>query len=174
MNVVRLSPAADLLLLYPGESLQDQIRTWGARRPRRRVKISSESSLPAIRKLLRTAETAIVDAGDDPCRASDAFLQAVARLGAEAVAVYSEATHEGLESFVRQHGSLFILGPLFARQWADFFQRFLEREGVRPTASAPRQAGLPLPLRLDRAAMFRRWFARRCRGNLEPPVTGLN
>lgn len=114
--------------------------------------------------MLRGSSTALVDATDDPCRATDAFLQAVARLGSDAVAMYSEKTPDGLELFVRIHGPLFLFGPLFAQQWGEFFERFLENGNARP---AQKQPPLSLPLWLDRTAMLRQWFAPRFRGNLD-------
>ncbi len=174
MSILHLPSTADVLLLYPGDSLRGQIRCWSQRHPRQRVETSFERSLPNIRELLRGTSTALVDATDDPSQATDAFLQAVARLGSDAVAMYSEETPDGLELFVRLHGPLFLLGPLLANQWAEFFERFLENGNARPAGPAPKQPRLPLPLRPDRAAMLRHWFAHRFRGSLDRPITGFN
>ena len=171
MSILHLPSTADVLLLYPGDSLRDQIRSWSQQHPWRQVETSFERSLPEIRKLLRVSSTVLVDATDDPSQATDAFLQAIARLGSHAVAMYSEETPDGLELFVRLHGPLFILGPLFAHQWAEFFELFLENENARPAGPALEQPRLPPPLWLDREAMLRQWFAYRFRGSLDRPIT---
>lgn len=174
MSILHLPSTADVLLLYPGDSLRDQVRCWSQQHPWRHVTTSFERSLPEIRKLLRVSNTALVDATDDPSLATDAFLQAITRLGSNAVAMYSEKTPDGLELFVRLHGPLFLLGPLVAHQWAEFFELFLENGNTRPSGRALKQPHLPLPLWLDRAAMLRQWFAYRFRGSLDRPITGFN
>ena len=174
MSILHLPSTADVLLLYPGDSLRDQVRYWSQQYPLWRVETSFERSLPEIRELLRGSSTALVDATDDPSLATDAFLQAVARLGSDSVAMYSEETPDGLELFVRLHGPLFILGPLFAHQWAEFFERFLENENTWAAGPVPKQPRLPLPLWLDRAAMLRQWFTHRFPDSLDRPTTGFN
>jgi len=124
MNCQRHSTTTDVLLLYPGESLRRQISCWALRHPGRNVAASFERSLPEIRKLLRRAGAVMIDATADDAQAIDAYLQSVMRLGADAVAVYTENMHDGLELFVRRHGSLVLLGPLFGEQWTDFFNTF--------------------------------------------------
>jgi hypothetical protein len=155
--VSTICPAtADVLLLYPGESLRSQIRLWAMRHPERRVDASREKSLVEIRRLLCQTAAAVVDATEDPGQATDAFLQAVARLGAAAVTMYSEATHDDLELFVRLRGSLFLLGPVFDEQWEGVFQHLL-RAGLR--RAAPPSA----PQRLEAMRAYRRIHRRRQR-----------
>lgn len=125
MSVLHLPATADVLLFYPGESLGDQLGLWTARHPDRQVETSFERSLPEIRKLLRNAGIALIDATENPSQATDAFLQAVTQLGANVVTMYTEKMHDDLEMFVRMHGSLFILGPLFEQQWDDLIKRLL-------------------------------------------------
>jgi hypothetical protein len=132
LSILHLSATADILLFYSGHSLSKQIGVWAARHPDWQVETSSERSLPEIRALLRNASMTIVDATEDPSQATDAFLQAVARLGVAAVAMYSEAMHEGLELFVRVRGSLYLLGPLSDEQWEEFFERPLRTKGILP------------------------------------------
>jgi hypothetical protein len=122
---------ADLLLLYPGESLQNQIRSWFRRSPGVRWTMSFARPLPEVRKSLLHACAAVLDATCDPFLAADAYLQATSRLGSDAVAVYSDKAHEDLELFVRLHRSLFLLGPLSAEQWTEFFERFPTGIGSR-------------------------------------------
>jgi len=125
VGVLYVPAIADVLLLYPADSLKDQIGLWSMRHPERQVEASFERSLPEIRKLLRGAASAMVDATADPAQATDAFLQAVARLGANAVTMYTESMHDGLELFARMRGSLFLLGPLWDEQWEELFDRLL-------------------------------------------------
>ena len=152
MSVLHLPVTSDVLLLYPGESLKDQIDVWTLRHPDRQVVTSFVRSLPEIRRLLRYAGASLVDATEDPAQATDAFLQAVARLGARAVTMYSETMHEGLELFARMQGSLFLAGPLFDEQWEDLFERLLRaRAPMRDWPAPVRQRPLLLHL-LDRAS----------------------
>lgn len=125
VSVLHLPDTADVLLFYPGESLSDQLGFWAARYSQRHVTTSFERSLPEIRKLLRNTTTVVIDASADPSQATDAFLQAVTQLGANAVTMYTEKMHDDLEMFVRVRGSLFILGPLFEQQWDELFERLL-------------------------------------------------
>jgi hypothetical protein len=115
--------------------LRRQIGFWASNHPERQVDMSDERSLPKIRKLLQPSGAVLVDATEDPSQATDAFLQAVARLGAAAVAMYTDMMHDDLELFVRVRGSQFILGPLLGEQWDDFFERFL---GANRTVPASR------------------------------------
>jgi hypothetical protein len=149
VNISRL-PNTDVVLLYPEESLTDQIRRWIMKDPRRRVEVSYERSLPGIRRLLRQARMALVDATEDPSQATDAFLQAIAALGVDAVAMYTEIMHDGLEVFVRSQGSLFFLGPLFDTDWASFFERLPARRiGVPPARRLPAREERILPRGFD-------------------------
>ncbi len=140
VSTVRLHSVADLLLLYPQDSLKEQIKAWSRRHPERVVVDSCERSLPEIRCMLRGAGSAIVDATGDAARAIDAFLQAAACLGPGVAALYSEAGHEELELFVRVRGSLFLMGPLFDDQWDELFDRWLHVEEVLPVALGSRGA----------------------------------
>jgi hypothetical protein len=137
MSTICRPAAADVLLLYPGESLRAQMELWGVQHPEQRVEVSRERSLPEIRRLLRGADAAVVDATDDPCKATDAFLQAVARLGANAVTMYTEGVCDGLELFVRMRGSLFLLGPLLTDQWDDVMESLLRGKRNVPIARTP-------------------------------------
>ena len=138
------SATADILLLYAGESFRDQIGFWAFRHPQRRVDASCERSLPAIRQLLSHARATVVDATKDPAQATDAFLQAVARLGAAAVTMYTEAAHDDLELFVRMRGSQFLLGPLLDQQWEEVLERLLRAKRPLPVVRVPAPQRLSL------------------------------
>jgi hypothetical protein len=107
------------------------------RHPEWHVGWSQGWSPPEIRPLLRYAGTALVDATEDPARAREAFLRAVARLGTGAVAMYTETMHDSLELFVRVRGALFLLGPLGDEQWEEYFRRTLRTKKASPVAPLP-------------------------------------
>jgi hypothetical protein len=134
LGVLHLPITTDVLLLYPGVSLQEQFGLWAMRHPLQRVEASSWWSPADLAALLRYARAALVDATEDAARAKEVFLRAVARLGAGAVGVYTERPHNALEVFVRMRGSLFLLGPLFDEQWGEYFSR---PRPVRHRAAAP-------------------------------------
>ena len=160
MSVLHLPVTSDVLLLYPGESLKDQIDIWALRHPDRQVVASFVRSLPEIRWLLRHAGASLVDATEDPAQATDAFLQSVARLGSRAVTMYSETMHDGLELFTRMQGSLFLAGPLFDEQWEELFERLL-------CVRAPARRGPLLPYSLDRARRRQVCFGNRFRAGFD-------
>jgi hypothetical protein len=135
VGTLTISTTSDVLLLYPGASLTGQVRAWAERHPGRQVAVSFERSLPEIRKLLARAHSAMVDGTEDGSLATDAFLQAVARLGAGAVTMYTEKMHDGLELFVRVRGSPFLLGPMLDGEWDALFERSLRAE--LPAAQLP-------------------------------------
>lgn len=163
VNVLHIPKTADVLLLYPGDSLKDQITLWSAQHPERQAEMSFERSLPKIRSLLRRATTVLVDATEDPSQATDAFLQAVARLGAGAVAMYTETMHDDLELFVRMRGSLFFLGPILNEHWNDYFERQLPSIIPVPTMQSPPLFGIS-PWQRSR-------FVNRFRAGLGWPLT---
>jgi hypothetical protein len=173
VSILHLPATADVLLLYPSCSLKDQIVVWASRHPERQVETSFERSLPEIRKLLRNAGAAMIDATADPGQATDAFLQAVARLGADAVVMYTEKMYDDLELFVRVRSSLFLLGPLFDEQWEEFFDRSLRKKGALPCAEflrppQPRRRLLP-GRRKGQRQLFVNRFA-----NPDWPITDIN
>lgn len=172
VDVLRFPATIDVLLLYPGDSLLSQVNAWAMWHPERRVELASERSLPEVRKLLCSAGTALIDATDDPSQAADAFLQAVARLGADAVAVYTETTHEDLESLVREHRSQFFLGPFGSWQWAEVFGRLLKKKDVLRDLQSLKMQRRSLMRSFDRGAKQRALVIRRLRNGRVGPLTG--
>jgi hypothetical protein len=121
--IVPFSPAtSDVLLFYPGPSLRERALHWNGRW---NIETSSVGQLPAVRRMSRRSGAVVIDATADSSRAVDAFLQAVACLGPEAVMMYTEKTDAYLELFVRMRGSLLLLGPLFDHEWDEVFQSLL-------------------------------------------------
>jgi hypothetical protein len=161
MSTICRPATADVLLLYPGQSLRDQMALWRGRHPQRRVQVSCERSLPEIRRLLHRAESTIVDATEDPCKATDAFLQSVARLGAGAVTMYTECGCNDLELFVRMRGSLFLLGPLFEEEWEDVIAGLLRaRRGLTVAPELPTRNLSPIASH-ERASQFGQQYSNR-------------
>jgi hypothetical protein len=109
-------------MFYPSCLLASQINDWAERHGGCCTAVSFERTLPGIRKRLRRAALAVIDATDDPAQASDAFLQAIGVLKADSVAVYSEKTHEGLETLVRMLGAPLLLGPMSVEDWEDYLE----------------------------------------------------
>lgn len=174
MSVLHLPVSADVLLFYPGRSLGDQLGPWAARHTDRLIEMCFERSLPEIREALKNVGIVVIDATEDPAQATDAFLQAVARLGANAVMMYTERMHDDLEMFARVHGSLFVLGPLFEYQWDELIGRMLgvkDRQlGIQRAAHKRRHTVASI----GRKERFRSRFANRFRARLDWPFSDNN
>jgi hypothetical protein len=106
---------------YPTESLSRQAGLWAHKHEDCEIVPVFGRSALEIRRSLHGADAVLVDASDDHAQAIELFSQAVARLGARRVAVYTERMHEGLELFVRTQGAWLLLGPLGETQWEEFF-----------------------------------------------------
>lgn len=117
-----LRPASGIMLFYPGRLLRSQIFDWAEQHGGCRAAVSFERSLPGIRKWLRRAALAVIDATEDPAQAADAFLQSVGALRADSVAVYTEKMHDGLELLVRMLGAPLLLGPMSTEEWEEYLE----------------------------------------------------
>jgi hypothetical protein len=162
-----------MVVFYPGASLTEQMAAWQKRHPDRNVDFSFAAAHAGIRKSLRGAALAMLDATADPSRITEAFEHAAAKLGAYNVAVYSETMHERLELSVRVRGALLLLGPMTSAQWDGLFERMLrfsERHGcdghVRP---GPPQ----VPLRPADAALRDPPTGKRTSAGFRRPKTGV-
>ncbi len=123
--------AAEIVVFYPCGSLRRQIASWARKHPDCRIETALGRSAREIGDAVRGAEMALLDATQDHAQAIDAFSQALAGLGAEGTAVYTEQMHEGLELFVRRQGTPLLFGPLDERQWEGFFERARPRRQRR-------------------------------------------
>jgi hypothetical protein len=112
-----------IVLFYPCRSLTGQIKYWLERHGGHLSQISFARSLPEIRRRMRRADTIIVDASDDAALASDAFLQSILVVGADATAMYTERTATEVERLVRRLGAPFLLGPMSPAEWEAYFQQ---------------------------------------------------
>jgi hypothetical protein len=115
-----MKTASGIVLFYPSRLLQVQIHDWAEQHGGCRATVSFERSLPSIRKCVRRAALAVIDASEDPAQATDAFLQSVGVLKSDAVAVYTEKVHDGLEMLVRMLGAPLLLGPMSMEEWEEF------------------------------------------------------
>ncbi len=138
---------SEIVVFYPSDSLREQIADWRRRHSGYEVEVSLAKSLPRIRSMLRHAGAVLLDATADPCQATDAFSQAVARLGPSAVAVYTETMHPWLELFVRTRGSLLLLGPMSEAHWDGLLERMLRFSGGVPAAARITQRPERKPVR---------------------------
>ena len=129
-----------IAVCYPTKSLSAQMARWGRWRSDSSIEPVFDRSAMAIRRSLDGVDVALVDASDDHAQAIDLFSQAIARLGARRVAVYTETMHEGLELFVRTQGAWLLLGPLSIDEWEDFFTSMLPTSSREP-ADEPRFPG---------------------------------
>jgi len=141
------NPIVDVVIFYPGESLTEQIQSWMESHPDYSVDLSSARSETGIRKALRGADVALLDATADPRQAMETFTQAVVKLGEHSVAVYTEVMHAWLELSVRTRGVLLLLGPMTGAQWEGFFERMLPSgrrlAAGRCVVQRPRKRALP-------------------------------
>jgi hypothetical protein len=89
------------------------------------------------------------------------------------VAVYTERPHNAFEVFVRRHGSLFLLGPLFDEQWEEYFFR---RQRARRRTAAPMVARQRLRLAglFDRRERQHAWWSDCVRAGAHWPGAELN
>jgi hypothetical protein len=122
-----------IAVCYPTKSLNGQVAQWAEGHDDCRIEPVFARSAMAIRRSLDNADLALVDASDDHEQAIDLYSQAVAQLGARKASVYTERMHEGLEHFVRTHGSWLLLGPLTDRQWDDYFAAMLPAANSKPS-----------------------------------------
>jgi hypothetical protein len=117
-----MQAASGIVLFYPGSLLANQIHEWAELHGGCRARVSFERSLPGIRRWARRAALAIIDASEDPAQGTDAFLQSVSMLTSDAVAVYTEKMHDGLELLVRSFGAPLLLGPMNMEEWEEFLE----------------------------------------------------
>ena len=117
-----MQTASGIVLFYPGSLLAGQIHDWAEQHGGCRATVTFERSLPGIRRWARRAALAIIDASSDPAQGTDAFLQSVSMLTSDAVAVYTEKIHDGLELLVRTFGAPLLLGPMRMEEWEEFLE----------------------------------------------------
>ena len=143
----------DVIAFLPSDSLQSQLAAWQARDPQRRWRCSTATTAAGVKRALRGARLALVDATTHCDEATDVYVHAVERLSADVVAVYSEQVHEGLEFLVRRRGSMLLFGPLADRQWDELIERlaFVAARRSCGDTTTPRQVRKPrevvIPLR---------------------------
>jgi hypothetical protein len=114
--------ACELLLLFPTDSLVEQISECLQLHHELGLTVCSSSQTANQRGALAQADIAIADATQEPEAAAKAFEIAAAILGSHHVSTYTETMHTGLELFVRTRGGLLLLGPMSMTEWGGYFQ----------------------------------------------------
>jgi len=120
-------PPATVVLFYASPSLGRQMAAWMAGRRNCAVVLSAARSASGVRKAVERARFVVVDASRNQGRAREAFSLALAQRGSDAVVVYTETAHAGLELFVRSRGGLFLLGPMPVAAWKELLRSKLGR-----------------------------------------------
>jgi len=113
----------EVVVFYAGKSLARQLSRWQSGESDWRIHRSTARTRPGVRKALRNASLALLDATEDAPQAARTFSVAVTRLGGYGVAVYTERLQRWLELFVRAQGAVLLFGPLEDSQWEEFFEQ---------------------------------------------------
>ncbi|OHB66731.1 MAG: hypothetical protein A2V70_08240 [Planctomycetes bacterium RBG_13_63_9] len=111
-----------IAMFYPSNSLMHQVSNWASDRPNCDFQLHFPKLLDEMRGVLRRRQISIIDATDDRERALAAFVYAILLGWVDAVAVYTEVMHEGIELFVRSHGVLLLPGPMRDVVWEELFE----------------------------------------------------
>jgi hypothetical protein len=126
LDIIRFPrPKTEIVVFYASPSLRAQLARWRRRHPRQTIAFCSAKATAGIRRALRGAKIALVDATAHSQAAVAAFGQAADCLGGYAAAVYVERTQPWLELFVRTRGAQLLLGPHDGGQWQGFFEQAL-------------------------------------------------
>ena len=121
----------DVVLLYPTDSLREQVADWAARSPGMCVRVVSPATPSDIRRELSGQSVVLVDATEHPAEAQEALEHVIEDHGTNSVALYTERMHEGLELFARLRGVLFLLGPTPQDEWGEVLGVFRRRHEFR-------------------------------------------
>ncbi len=111
-----------IAVYYPGNSLMHQVSDWSGGESSCGFQLCFPESVQEIQSAVQGTSISIVDATEEPARATAAFVQLIAEFGPECVSVYTEQMHAGLELFVRSRGALLLLGPMSDASWAGLFE----------------------------------------------------
>jgi hypothetical protein len=163
---------ADIVVFYPGDSLIEQLTSWSECHPDCNLAVSYAKSLLGIRRALGNADVALLDATAHPRQTMEAFSQAIARIGPNAMAVYTERMHEWLELAVRIRGVMLLLGPLSGPQWEGFFERMLPSV-QRPLAERFASQKTRKPAGMENGGLAERSVENHFSAGLRRPKTGV-
>ncbi|NQU25375.1 MAG: hypothetical protein HQ567_29165 [Candidatus Nealsonbacteria bacterium] len=122
VSPVPRKPALPVALLYPGDSLVQQMSAYRGERPACEFQSSQADSPSELHKLFQNTAISVIDATSDPDRAVAALDLATERSDGHYSAAYTEKVHEGLELSVRSRGALLLLGPLSQLDWEGLFE----------------------------------------------------
>jgi hypothetical protein len=132
-----------ILVFYPSRSLSGQLQIWSDQHGGRQVQFSFERSMAGIRRQLHRVDFVLVDATENPSQAADAYFQAYKTVGADAMSVYTDIVHDGLELLVRRLGVTLLLGPMSIAEWDDFFTHKFPRTIPLVSAQGSAQSQSP-------------------------------
>jgi hypothetical protein len=127
-TIVHQETTSDVLVISASKSLREQLAGL--------QEACFAGAADAVEAALDRTRVAVIDATEDWPAVEEAFGLAVERLGADAVIVYTEQMHEGLELTVRCQGSLLLLGPMDACQWDEVLGHLVRRMAAVPAWEA--------------------------------------
>ena len=110
-----------IALFHPSRSLTEQLKIWSDRCGSCRSPITFEDGWSKLCEQDYHPDFVVVDATKYPAKVSDVLERIVDAFGSECVMIYTEITHEGLETLVRRMGVPLLLGPMSISEWNDYF-----------------------------------------------------
>ena len=173
LGVLQLPVTTDVLLLYPGVSLQEQIGLWAMRHPQQHVEASSWWSSRDLERLLRHARTALIDASEDPERARGVFAGG-RPFGAARSPCMRKRRRTPWRCSCGCVVRCFLLGPLFDEQWEEYFAHPRPARQRAPLAPIPVRQRLRLASLLDGRARQQAWWSTCVRAGLNWRKTDMN
>ena len=114
--------ALPVALLYPGDSLLQQMSDYSGKWPTCEFQTSRDDSPPELLAVFRRTAISVIDATNNPDRAVAAMELAAGTSDRHQPVVYTEKVHPGLELSVRSRGVLLLLGPLTEVDWGGLFE----------------------------------------------------
>jgi len=118
----------DVTLFLATESLVLQAAKWSERHPSFALRIVSSQLPGAVLRGLEDAAFSVIDATDRPQQALGLMQRGLERVGRQAIAIYTEIMHEGLEVLVRCAGVPLWLGPMAQSEWEASFEAMARAE----------------------------------------------
>lgn len=108
---------SEWMVLLPSESLLEQLGQYWSLTDQHEIGICHSQTDSAVRAALSRCRRALIDATEQPTRASRALEFGLDYPGPGAMALYTEVMHPGLELFTRTRGVIMLLGPMGLTEW---------------------------------------------------------
>ncbi len=112
----------EIVLFHAGESLMGQLMDCKYLQERFVLIAAFSVSKATVETAIDHNACVVIDATNCPGPAAEVLENIAARNKHQAVTVYTETMHEGLELFTRLRGAWLILGPMNDQEWAGFFR----------------------------------------------------